>query len=95
MRAWPSARLPSSARGPRAYLLATLSKGLDIREADEVTAVGVAAGVDFTPSHLFAEFRYEYASQPASPRHAILPVHQLTLCAGLRIGRSSPATDHH
>lgn len=73
----------------RPYVLATVSRGIDIREGDEFTTAGVAAGLDWLRSRFFAELRYENSLQRADPLHYTLPEHQWTLCAGLRIGRSS------
>jgi hypothetical protein len=75
----------------RPYFLATLSRGVDFREADALTTVGVAAGVDALGSPLFAEIGYANSLQRAHPLHYTLPEHQVMLCAGLRLGRSPAA----
>jgi hypothetical protein len=72
--------------GVRPYALAAVSRGVDFREADELTTVGVAAGLDWCRSHLFAELRYENSLQRSDPFHYRLPEHQWTLCGGLRLG---------
>ena len=76
--------------GLRPYLLATIARGVDIREADALTAIGLAAGVDAPRAHLFAELRYENSLQRSDPFHYTLPEHQVTAYLGLRIGRSWP-----
>ncbi len=71
----------------RPYVLATVSRGADLREADELTTVGLAAGADLLRYHLFGELRYENSLQRSDPFHYTLPEHQLTLCFGVRLGR--------
>src|SRR5882672_642785 len=72
----------------RPYVLATLARGVDVREFDPATAVGIALGVDRArPGGLFAELRYEHSSPRENPTpYYRLPRNQLTVSGGLRIG---------
>ena len=66
------------------YGLATLAWGVDVREADDLTAVGAVLGADLARPSLFAELRYEGWIQNG-PRYYDLPSGALGLLLGLRI----------
>jgi hypothetical protein len=69
----------------RPCLLATVAWGVDAREGDATSAVGVVAGLDLRP-HLFAEVRYENSLQRSDPFYYTLPEHQVTATVGIRLG---------
>jgi hypothetical protein len=73
----------------RPYVLATVSRGADLREADLLTTVGLAGGVDLLRAHVFVEVCYENSLQRSDPFHYTLPEHQLTFCMGLHLERSA------
>ncbi len=85
---------PARALGAmRPYLLATMARGVDIREADWATSAGLAAGLDYDPAlpGLFMEARYDRLFQDhTSTRHYDLPRDQGTLLIGLRVGQGRP-----
>lgn len=70
----------------RHYVMATLARGLDVREADYTTAAGIVFGGETIRAlGLFGELRVEHQWQDDSPYYH-LPRNQLMLIGGLRVG---------
>jgi hypothetical protein len=61
-----------------------VSDGLDLREADKVTALGAAVGYEAASLPLFGELRYEHWLQ-RGVRHYDLPGNSIRLLIGLTI----------
>ena len=72
------------AASSRWYVLAGVSDGLDLREADKVTALGAVAGWEAPSVPLFAELRYEHWLQ-RGVRHYDLPGNTVRILIGLVI----------
>jgi hypothetical protein len=68
----------------RWYALASVSDGLDLREADKVTALGALVGWEAPSVPLFTELRYEHWLQ-RGVRHYDLPGNTVRLLIGLVI----------
>lgn len=68
----------------RWYILGSASDGLDLREADKISALGVALGYELAAVPLFAEVRYEHWLQ-RGVEHYDLPGNSIRLLVGLTI----------